>query len=703
MTNSRSTAARISANAALLAILAGAVVSCTPSQPGDQGLPAEGSASTETWAALVEIPEPDLSNASPGVQDQVRRQRSEVLALQGLLPKTPDADPEELAESLFDLGLIYLTYELFEAAEACFVNADSLVEDFRFSYLRGYLLKMQGRLEPAAELFSRARALRPDYLPILIQLAETRLELGRTEDAAALYEEALRHQPTTAAAVAGLGEVAMGNGAYSQAVGHFEHALKLQPSATSLHYSLSQALRRTGDLERARTHLERRGDIPVRIEDPVLDPVAVMGESAGFYLALAGRAVENRLYEEAASAYRRALDYEPSNYGASRGLSNSLQQLGDTASAMTVLREALARGIGDEDDQSRRERSEIHRLLGVLLISEGRDAEAIAELRASLGLDADRLDARLRLANALARGGALKAAIGHYDRILQARPEHTQTLLRRAAALVNVGQGDDALRDYRAALDTDPESAEIRMRYAEALDYLGHDERADRLREEAQDLGTDARSIAALAEAAAARHASRGEYDEAIEQLGRALSHEPALVGARYRMASLLGHVGRLDEALVEFGRVLDTAPRHSDARRGQIQALVLGARYLEARDMLRQALEVFPRDHRLAHALARLLVAAPDPQARNGSLGLELASRVFQTTGDSASRETVAMAQAELGKHREAADLQRRLIAEIPDPGSDLQRARLEAYDRQQPWRCGPEEILEVLSSDAS
>ena len=193
MTYSRSTAARISANAALVAILAGlgAVASCTPSQPGDQSRPVEGSASTETWAALVEIPEPDLSNASPGVQDQVRRQRSEVLALQGMLPRTPDADPEELAESLFDLGLIYLTYELFEAAEACFVNADSLVEDFRFSYLRGYLLKMQGRLEPAAELFSRARALRPDYLPILIQLAETRLELGRTEDAAALYEEAL--------------------------------------------------------------------------------------------------------------------------------------------------------------------------------------------------------------------------------------------------------------------------------------------------------------------------------------------------------------------------------------------------------------------------------------------------------------------------------------------------------------------------------
>ena len=85
----------------------------------------------------------------------------------------------------------------------------------------------------------------------------------------------------------------------------------------------------------------------------------------------------------------------------------------------------------------------------------------------------------------------------------------------------------------------------------------------------------------------------------------------------------------------------------------GQALALVQLRRYLHARDRLAEAVNAYPQERAYAHALARLLAAAPDDRVRNGQRALTLVQDVLrnqQPTPDVG--ETMAMALAELGRY---------------------------------------------------
>ncbi len=78
--------------------------------------------------------------------------------------------------------------------------------------------------------------------------------------------------------------------AYDLAVKHFSRALTLDPAADSLHYPLAQVYMKLGDEERARQHLERRGDRPVGTVDPLADRLSQSKTLTAFSLieSLAG-------------------------------------------------------------------------------------------------------------------------------------------------------------------------------------------------------------------------------------------------------------------------------------------------------------------------------------------------------------------------------------------------------------------------------
>ena len=100
----------------------------------------------------------------------------------------------------------------------------------------------------------------------------------------------------------------------------------------------------------------------------------------------------------------------------------------------------------------------------------------------------------------------------------------------------------------------------------------------------------------------------------------------------------------------------------------GQALALVQFRRYQDARDRLSGGRECLPAERAFAHALARLLAAAPDDRVRNGQRALTLVQDMLrnqQPTPDVG--ETMAMALAEVGQYSrsdrtpEGADRRRR------------------------------------------
>ena len=660
-------------------------------------LATSGCGRTPARPELREIPSPDTSGAEPAVQEQIAAARARVDALLA----DAKASPADLAAAFGNLGFVYLTYEFLEAAEAAVENAGRIEPDARrWIYLQGLIAKTRGEAQRAKGLLERALAMEPTDAATLVRLGDTELELGNSVEATARFEQALSRDPQSAAAMDGLGKTALATGDVERAVEMWKQALALQPGATSLHYSLSQAYRRLGRVEDAQYHLVRRGEAPVVLDDPALEPFAKIGRTTHLQLAQANRAMEDRRYDAAADAFQQVIEREPDNLQARRGLATALYQLGDVDAAAAHLEEALRRISGD-DGAARAKRVEVLRVLAAFHARSERDDLAVAALERLLAIDPDRLEARSELADAFARQGQLERAIAEYDRILAVEPGNAPTLVKRATARINAGQVEPGVRDFEQAVKAAPGEPTIRLRYAEALDRLGRGDAAAAQRAAAGGAirsGDDADRARFLAEQGR-RAVATGRYDEAIASFRQAIEAAPGDAGSRLELARVLGHVGRFDEADAEFTRVIAASPRNEDAWRGRILSLLLGGKLDAAKIALRDALRVFPRSSALANALARLLATAEAPDVRDSALALELAQRVHQARADRSTAETLAAALAESGRFPEAVAMQQPVVTAAGEgAANELSRARLDAYQRGEPWRLRTTEEIAVL-----
>jgi tetratricopeptide (TPR) repeat protein len=157
-----------------------------------------------------------------------------------------------------------------------------------------------------------------------------------------------------------------------------------------------------------------------------------------------------------------------------------------------------------------------------------------------------------------------------------------------------------------------------------------------------------------------------------------------------------------MDASLPHYAEIVKADARVPEARFGYAAALIRLRRWADARDYLAEAMRVYPNELAFAHALARVLAAAPDDKVRDGrraaSLMQPLVSRV--RAGD--ILETMGMAQAELGQFTEAATWQKEAIAAAEKIGergiaqriSDNLRLYESRTPCRTPWR--PDEPIE-------
>lgn len=711
--------ARLASKRPLLCLLLTLVLltACSPAsnnstdeRPQAEGSPAPASAATETDAAqamptaLVTIASPDLSAADAKAREQIR-------ALEGTidtLRATGDTDPSDLARHYGELGSVFLIYDFIEAAEGAFDNARFLAPaEARWHYLRAYLDHLRGALDDAAAGYRAAIAREDSLIPAKLRLGRVELERGDLAAARGLFTPLVDHPEAAAPALAGLAQVTDAEGELRTAIDLYQRALALAPKANSLHYAIGQAYRKIGDLEQAERSLALRGDVPVRIVDPMIGGLGTLGQSAQLFLMQAAEAMEDGDWRAAAGAYETAIDRDPSALDAYRGLAVAVERLGDTEAAIGHLKAGLRQPVAEvaKDETATREqttkRADLERTLAGMLVVAQRDREAIVHFRRALELDPKRDDTAEPLANALARQGQLDDALAIYDRLIAAGTAPSAALLiKRATLLVNLGRGDRAVRDFEQAIATAPEDAAMRLRYADALTFLGRTDAAARQRQEAGRLAESddtVTRIRLLVEDARARMA-RGDFESAVTRFDQALAIDPDQPPLRFELARLLGHLGYLDDALREFRTVADAVPGHAEARRGEVTVLLLAGRFGEARVRLQDALASFPLDAGFAHVQARLLSSCPDEAVRDGGLALEISNRLAAVRDDLSVRETQAMALAAAGRFGEAVALQRGLI-DAAAGGADATteqrlRLRLERFAAGEPWiaRSGEE-----------
>ena len=188
--------------------------------------------------------------------------------------------------------------------------------------------------------------------------------------------------------------------------------------------------------------------------------------------------------------------------------------------------------------------------------------------------------------------------------------------------------------------------------------------------------------------------AESGRDADAIQRFSDAVKYDPQMVNARFSLAETLRRTGQPGAALTHYEQIVKADPGASQARFGYAMALVRLGRYPEARAALETATTMHPDQPGFAHALARILAAAPNDGVRDGRRAMALVDALQQQYGANVTlTETSAMALAEAGRFTEATARQHEAIAAAtaqrrPDLLPVL-RENLRRYESSMPCRA--------------
>ncbi len=504
---------------ALTCVLATVAGGCAPSDESTPSLSISGSRQRAAEAPQPVVL-PDVSRLAESVQAQVRERHSALMA------KLEDrTTPAELGEAYAELGLILMATEYYETAASCYLTAQALApDDARWPYYLGHLHRIKGEAARAAEFFSRALELQPADTPTLIWLGEMYLNQDRPDQAEPLFLQALSRGPGSAAALSGAGHAALAKHDLRRAIDYLERALAAEPRALGLHYSLAEAYRGLGQLDRAGTHLERRGSGRPVPRDPLMEAYEAVLHSPLTYETRGLRALERGQAREAADLFRKGLELVPDDPGLLHRLGTALFMAGDTAGAVQQFEQALRRAP---------EFPRAHFGLAMVLTLSGRHAEAIERFEAAVKYQPDYLEARLGLVEALRVTGRLQESLPHFARIVELDPSLAEAWVMHAMTLVRLQryrEARDRLNEARHVHPGEPELTVLLVRLLAAApdDQVRDGDRAMALM---QELLKEPPRVE-VHEAMAMTLAELGRYDEAArwqreaiaaaEQAGRA-------------------------------------------------------------------------------------------------------------------------------------------------------------------------------------
>ncbi|MEM7582944.1 MAG: tetratricopeptide repeat protein [Acidobacteriota bacterium] len=408
-----------------------------------------GAAEGPVAVELLPLTPPDLEHLEEAVAVQLRE--TQELLVSSL--EQPGTDPHALGDAFGTAGKLYHAYELDEAAATCYANAKRLApRDFRWAYLAGVLDQEAGRLDQAAEGFTRALELDSGSIPAMVRLGNTQLALQNLDQARHWLERALELDASIAAARASLGQIALSEKRYQDAVDHLRSALELIPGATRLHHPLGLAYRGLGDLDQARHHLGLRGSVGVRPPDPLIDELTELKVGERVFLLRGRVAFRAGRYAEAVEAFQAALAAEPESIRARVNLASALAQAGDKPGAVKLFEEVLER---DPDNAATRFN------LGVLLVEMGEYQRAAESYEAAVALRPEDAVAQLELARVRARLGAWSEALGSAKRATALDPANEGARLVAAQALNQLGRFPETLHALEEAAELLPGAGTI--------------------------------------------------------------------------------------------------------------------------------------------------------------------------------------------------------------------------------------------------
>lgn len=401
-----------------------------------------------------------------------------------------------------------------------------------------------GKYREAYDDLSHAVTLRPDNSEYQANLGYVLLKLGRIDDAVAAERTALRLDEKNFSARFQLGRILIRLGKPEQlkeAVIHLRRALELQPQTYDVRFELIEAYRALGDRAQATNQLDFLRD--ARPSEPKV-----------FYFR-GLMAADRSDIEEAINEFKEALRRDPNLFSAWQDLGLAYVKLKRWQDAIDSFSELVQRQPDSIDARY---------LRALSLFNAGRSAEAEAEVRRVLRLNAGAGEADTLLGVILAaRGDANSEASEILTQAVALNPRSFDAHFNLGRVLYAMRDFEGAVRELREAVALNQKQSEARFFLGTALEASGDNDAA--MNEYQQLVKSD--SASAIGQVGlGALLIKQGKAEEAVEVLKRAATLAPDSFEANFALGRALATTGHLPEAVDSLRKSTTLAPYRSDA-----------------------------------------------------------------------------------------------------------------------------------------
>jgi tetratricopeptide (TPR) repeat protein len=319
----------------------------------------------------------------------------------------------------------------------------------------GAVAAQTDRLPLALQFVRKAVTLQPGSVSGHIQLGNLLRQDGQTGEAVAELQTALRLRPDSAEAHNDLGLIHLQEGRFSGATDAFARAIAINPAFAAAYFNKALALEEQGLSAEAAACLR--------------ETIALTPDLVEAHVRLGSLLISNGNHQAAADCYRRAAALRPGSTLALMCEAWNLELNEQPDAAEEAVRRAIAL-----DPQN----TDAHRLLGDILMQQGRFDEAAASFDLAVALDQRQVVAYGNLAHV--------KRLKHTDHPLIARMIGRLREPRISAdeALVlhfSLGKAYDDLGEYGEAIRHFDEGNRLKRRSFTPYDKAGHAAAIDRL------------------------------------------------------------------------------------------------------------------------------------------------------------------------------------------------------------------------------
>ena len=386
---------------------------------------------------FLQLPNVEPAEFPAEVRDQVR-QAYEVA----------HANPDN-AGAVGKLGMILDLYDRPDAAALCYRRAHSLQPQvFKWLYYLGSVHFRQKHIQEATTTLSQALALKPDYLPAQLKLAEALFDRGEIHESTEIYQAILRRHSDCAEAHLGMGRIHSSRRRTALAVQSYRRACELFPPYGAAHYALALLYRRLGELEKAKEEValyDQNPNLWPPVPDPLRDEQRTLDLSAASHLRRGVELSQAGRPQDAIAEHEKALRLDPGLVQAHANLIALYGRLGMFDKGEEHYKTVLALNPNQFPNA--------HYDYGVLLFERHRYDEAEQAFRKALQINPHHAKARYNLGIVLETKGRFKEALEQFEEALEDQPAYQEAHFQIGRILVNEKKFDGAIQHFLQILD----------------------------------------------------------------------------------------------------------------------------------------------------------------------------------------------------------------------------------------------------------